>query len=317
MKKLFTGLMSVVLAAVMIICPITALGADESSYTASFTLSASKTANIAKNDTVTVSVSLKTNYGLYAMGLPVIYDCTKFEMMNTDPSNLSSFLTFSGTLATSYLTNGNWKSPDVMYSRCSNPSYWTKSTVKSTYKIAYATWSADSTKSKTPITLSSSQKIVSFTLKAKKAVSTLTDKDIFVSKDFLKTESCAGGLLFAGRCVGKTVSENKFQATGQTLNFKYSYAVEPDEFSVDMNYKKSIDLMDTLSDYKKSSCTFKSSDTSVVSLDGSVATGVSRGTALVTVKDSSTGKTANITVNVKFSFLQWLIEIFLFGWIWY
>lgn len=320
MKKTVTKIICVLLIAAMFITPITSFAASESSYKANFKISAAKTTGIAKNDTVKITVSLKTNYGIYAMGLPVIYNAEKFSMQNTSDTDVSSFLTFQGAMKSAYITTGNWKSPDAMYSRCSNTSYWTKAATKSKYKIAYATWAADSTKSPTPVTLSTEENIVSFTLKAKKDIAVLTTDDIFVSMDFLKTASCAGGLLYVGRCSGAKVSQGQYVAYGQTINVSYNYKnpdPEPENISISINYKKSVDLMDKLSGYKKSTTTFKSSDTSIVSMDGSVAKGVGKGTATVTVKDSSTNKVANVKIEVKYSALQWIIVILLFGWIWY
>lgn len=46
-------------------------------------------------------------------------------------------------------------------------------------------------------------------------------------------------------------------------------------------------------------------------------TAVGKGKATITAADPITGDTAKCEVTVKYSFVQWLIRIFLFGWIWY
>ena len=60
-----------------------------------------------------------------------------------------------------------------------------------------------------------------------------------------------------------------------------------------------------------------SDDTSVISVDanGNIR-GVSRGTARVIAIDSA-GHSATITVTVNYVWWQWIIIIFLFGWVWY
>lgn len=320
MKKVISVLL--VVLCIFSALSIASFAADESAYKAEFMITADKTKNIAQNDTVTVSVKLKTNYKIYVIGLPVIYDATKFEMLDTSTSNIKSFLTFYGVMASSYVTNGNWKSPTELYTkRNSNTSYWSQSSVMNKYKIATATWTADSTKSNDPVTLSGDTLIVSFKLKAKSAISAITDSDIFISDDFKKTSSFAGGVWYVGRCAGDHISDANFVAVGQTITAKSTFAsVDPGKTvneSVDLQYKSSVDLMRYLDGFDKSKCNFTSSNTSVVSLNGSTATGSGRGTATVTVTQSGSNNKATFTVKVSYAWWQWIIIILLFGWIWY
>ena len=64
-----------------------------------------------------------------------------------------------------------------------------------------------------------------------------------------------------------------------------------------------------------------SSDPKVVSVDAAgTATAHKRGTAVltVTVKDTNGNSVEKVcTVTVRYAWWQWLIHIFLFGWIWY
>lgn len=46
-------------------------------------------------------------------------------------------------------------------------------------------------------------------------------------------------------------------------------------------------------------------------------TAVGKGKATITATDTATGDTAKCEVTVKYSFIQILIRILLFGWIWY
>ena len=64
--------------------------------------------------------------------------------------------------------------------------------------------------------------------------------------------------------------------------------------------------------------TWKSSNDAVVKVDpenGSLYA-AGRGTATVTATTED-GRTASCTVTVQYTWWQWLIRIFLFGWIWY
>ncbi|MCR4615099.1 MAG: Ig-like domain-containing protein [Clostridiales bacterium] len=63
---------------------------------------------------------------------------------------------------------------------------------------------------------------------------------------------------------------------------------------------------------------WSSSDPGKVSVDSNgKVTGTGRGTAVITAQSFDGGYTAICRVTVKYSFWQWLIVIFLGGWIWY
>lgn len=186
----------------------------EKNYIADFKITTDKSTAKA-GDLVKVSVALKTNYRIFTVMLPVIYDADVFEMQNTSESDLASFLTFEGKLSKTYKTNGNWKSVAQMYARNNNESYWTKSDVMKKWKIAYAAWSVDVSASKTPVMLSDEETIVSFTLKVKSGASSQQGR-IFISPDFQKTTDCVKGILAVGRCKNDTVDLN-FVDRDQTI----------------------------------------------------------------------------------------------------
>lgn len=320
MKKLVSLFLVLICVMSVFSVSLTSFAADESADTAHFTLVADKTSDISKDDVITLSVKLRTNYKIYVVGLPVIYDSTKFELLNTSSSSISSFLNFQGIMASSYVTNGNWKSPQELYTkRNSNTSYWSQSSVMSKYKILTATWTADSTKSNTPVILNDDNVIVSFRLKAKTALDCLTNDDIFISDDFKKTSSFAGGVWYVGKCSGNYISDASFVAVGQTLTSSSNFngPAEKVYVSIDMNYKSDINLMDYLDGFDSSKCTVTTSDSSVVSVDKTKVTATKRGTATVFVTQSNPEKVAEVTLNVKFSWWQWLIQILLFGFLWY
>lgn len=85
------------------------------------------------------------------------------------------------------------------------------------------------------------------------------------------------------------------------------------EENVSMNYKQSADLSDLLA---YDGCVIESSNPSVVRINGKRMEAVGTGSADVVI--SQYGETVAILhINVGYSFFQWLILIFLFGWLWY
>lgn len=325
MKKTFCKVISVLLLVTMLFSTgIASSAASEADYKATFSIKTDK-ASVAAGENVTVSVKLKTNYYIFAMQVPVIYNSDVFEVQNTSATSLKSFLTFHGQMADAYRTNGNWKSPSSFYTnRNSNTSYWSKKEVMNKYKIAYATWSADTElNGGKAVKLSNEETIVSFVLKAKKDVKNF-DGLIFLSEDFLKTDSFAGGLWFCGRSVKEKIDVQNYVPSGQTVTFTGSVptqeGVEEEEGAFVINYKATASLKDELSSsiIKDFKLKWTSEDESIVTVDedGNIY-GVKAGSTTVTVKstDGKFAKTFDVTVN--YSVLQWIIIIVLFGWIWY
>lgn len=324
MKKTFSKIISVLLLVTMLFSMgIVSSAASESSYVATFSIDLDKS-SVAKGEDVTVSVNLKTNYYIYSMELPVIYDGDAFEIQNTSVTSLKSFLSFKGKMADAYRTNGNWKSPADFYTnRNSNTEYWSQKEVMDRYKIAFASWSADSTLNDgKAIRLSNEETIVTFVLKAKKDIKD-TDGLVFLSLDFQKTSEFAGGRLFCGRSKTEKIDVNNFVAVGQTIKYDGA-APKQEEVKADstivVNYKATASLKDELNstilkDYKLK---WSSSDESVVTVDedGNIY-GVKAGSATVTATSTDGKFTKTFDVEVNYSVLQWIIIIVLFGWIWY
>lgn len=192
---------------------------SEKKYVADFRITTDKETASA-GDIITVSVKLKTNYKIVAISLPVIYDARVFEVVGGNENNLASYLNFTGTLTNNgYGTNGNWKSPDNMYTKTSNPDYWTKASTKANYKIAFATWVAMPSQGTQLTQLNSEETIVTFQLKVKKDVKD-TSGMIFLSQDFIKTAKHPQGILSVGRSKSDVISADTMVATGQTINLK-------------------------------------------------------------------------------------------------
>ena len=85
--------------------------------------------------------------------------------------------------------------------------------------------------------------------------------------------------------------------------------------SITLNYKKSETLSTDYSGFGKVRWTSSDTKVAVVDENGKV-TATGRGKAVITAADFD-GNTAECQVTVKYSFIQWVIVIVLFGWIWY
>ncbi|MBQ7956834.1 MAG: hypothetical protein IJ279_02260 [Clostridia bacterium] len=188
--------------------------ADESDYVAEFRIETDK-ASAKKDDDVTVSVYLKTNYYIFAASLVVIYDYQKLTLQNTSDTP-SSFLTFEGPMADAYLVNGNWQNTEHLFSkRNSNTEFWSGEEAMSKYKTVFASWAGDSSLSEL-LMLENEEKIISFTVKANEDIDDFSEL-LFISKDFLKTATAPQGYLFVGRSETSEVDISKVIQYGQTI----------------------------------------------------------------------------------------------------
>lgn len=212
--RLFSIAMTLVL--IFGVSGLSVLAADESDYVAEFRISTDK-ASVEKGEDVKVSVHLKTNYYICTMSLAVVYNSEALILQNTSETNVSGFLTFSGSMAGMYSTNGNWKSPETFYTkRNSNTSYWSQEAVMNRYKIVYATWVADTSISYGLAMLSEEEEVLSFTLKANEDIEDLSEL-VFISLDFRKTASAPQGILFVGRSTTEEYSIDSMVSVGQTI----------------------------------------------------------------------------------------------------
>ena len=195
---------------------LSALAADESDYVAEFRIATDKV-SAQKDEEVKVSVLLKTNYYICAASLVVIYDSVSLQLQNTSEINVASFLTFEGSMADTYRTNGNWTNTEKLFnSRNSNTAYWSQEDVMNKYKAVYATWSADTSLSSKLVMLSEEEEILSFSVKALEDIEDLSEL-VFISLDFRKTSSAQQGTLFVGRSTTEEYSITNMVNVGQTV----------------------------------------------------------------------------------------------------
>lgn len=93
------------------------------------------------------------------------------------------------------------------------------------------------------------------------------------------------------------------------------------EKSLRMNYKATATLAAKVTSSNEYTRTWESTNTNVVTVDNQgnlTATGTGTAEVICKVTDSEGNTTtSSCEVKVKYTFLQWLIVIFLFGWLWY
>ena len=216
-SKIIIRLISLAMTLVLMfgISGLSAFAADESDYVAEFRIETDKS-SAQKDEDVTVSVYLKTNYYIFAASLVVIYDCQKLTLQNTSESNITSFLSFEGSMADAYTTNGNWKITENLFTkRNSNKEFWSSEATKNKYKAVFASWAGDSSLSEL-LMLEEEEKILSFVVKANENIDDFSEL-LFISDDFKKTATAPQGYLFVGRSETSEIDIKKAHETGQTI----------------------------------------------------------------------------------------------------
>ncbi len=140
----------------------------------------------------------------------------------------------------------------------------------------------------------------------KKTAAKITEQDIGVVID-----SCT---FTTTNSMGMTVNEDITSFAKVNVAFG-DFAFNTKDYS--MNYKDRMTL-DFASTYDTEELVWESSNTGVAQVDEvGVVYASGRGSAVITVKNAAGEELDTCTVNVNYSFGQWLIIIFLFGWIWY
>ena len=121
-------------------------------------------------------------------------------------------------------------------------------------------------------------------------------------KDGLKRQTCS-------RC-GKVLGEEVLAAV-------QAVSILPE--SMDLKYKDEAEIKAAVSpeDAVYDALVWSSSDESVAVFENGRIRAVGRGTAVITCATQDGFAKGSCTVNVGYSFGQWVIKILLFGWIWY
>ncbi len=101
---------------------------------------------------------------------------------------------------------------------------------------------------------------------------------------------------------------------------KYAESVMLDARSIELNYKSSGKINAEIYpvDAYNKQVQWSSSDESVAAVDNDgTVYAAGKGTAIITCASDDGAVQSQCTVTVKYTFKQWLIIIFLFGWVWY
>ncbi len=212
-RKIFLFVLTLIL--ILNSVSLIAFSADESDYTAAYSLETSQTV-VHPGEVIDVYVSLNTNYSVFAAQAAVLYDSNIFEIVIPEGSSATSaaFLTKTGDFS-GYTMTGNAASSNALYSRNKNPEYWLSK--KDVYKIAFASFSGDSYMG---MAVQPNGKIFKFSLKVRENAEFGTSGDIFMHEDWIKTKDCNGGLVFVGRSVygDFNASPDSYVSMGQTID---------------------------------------------------------------------------------------------------
>ncbi len=312
MKK-FTKILSFALALLFVLSAFSLQSfAKESDNTAYIKLTSSKT-NPKPGDSFTVTVSAKTDYPVVNVNTIIVYDSNYYQL------DTSSGAATKKVTSLPVKMNSSTDSPLGMY----HQSY--SSAMAKRYKLVFnsITWlpSLAPQGANTPTTtLTEYEKL--FTIKFKMKSNAPTDGKGFLGIDesYLKTEtSTMRSGVYAAR--GGATLKDTVVTCGQTIDlseavlFGDSVVTSEPDFTYSINYKSTADASEIFSTSK--SAEYLSADTSIVSTNDNTMSGAKKGSTYIAVVTED-GKTRyNCKVEVNYSILQWIIIIFLFGWLWY
>ncbi len=269
-------------------------------------------------DKFTVTVSAKTDYPVINVNTIVVYDANYYELDTSSGPVVKKVTKMPVSL------NQATNSPLAMYHQS-----YSREMVRQ-YKLVFAavTWlpSLSSQGKSTPTTtLTDFEKLYTINFKMKKNAPKDGAGFLGIDPTYIKTEndSMRSGIYAAHG--GATLGDDVIASCGQTIDLSQAVLSgkevkkTPADYTIELNYKSKYDVKAVFEDLKGYS--FESADTSIV--DVSIDKDNVSLEALKTGKTyisgiSKDGKTRyNAEVTVKYSWWQWLIVIFLFGWIWY
>ena len=191
------------------------LVADESQAVAQFSLTGTSDP-LHPGDTVTVTFGLTTNYGVISAGAVIIFDSTMFELVGGTTINDTVVNHATGVLSAYNMTGSVTNTAKIFAQRNSNTSYWNTNEMKAQYTALNVGFALNS-KVSDPVVANGT--VATMTFRVLNDAQFGTQGGIFMSSDFNKTSSFAGGLNYAARSVGQKMGPTSTCiATGQTLN---------------------------------------------------------------------------------------------------
>lgn len=316
--KNFTKALAIVMSVVFALSALSMLTfAAEKDYTAYIKLTSNKT-DIRPGDKFTVTVSAKTDYPVINVNTMIVYDANYYELDTSNGAAVKKATRMPVAL------NQTTNSPLAMY----HQSYSRE--MARQYKLVFVgiTWlpSLSSQGVNTPTTtLNEFEKLYTISFKMKNNAPRDGEGFLGIDPVYLKGEndSMRSGIYAAHG--GATLGDRVIASYGQTFDLSqavvFGTEVEksPADYNIELDYKSKSDVKAVFSDLN--GYEFLSADTSVVNvaIDGNGQTLEALKTGKTYVAGvSRDGKTRyNAEVTVKYTWLQWLIIIFLFGWLWY
>ncbi len=280
-------------------------------------LTADKT-SIKPGDSFTVTVSAKTDYPVINVNTMIVYDANYYELDTSNGAAVKKVTKMPVSL------NQTTNSPLAMY----HQSYSRE--MARQYKLVFAgiTWlpSLSSQGKSTPTTtLNEFEKLYTIKFKMKKNAPKDGVGFLGVDPAYIKTgnDSMRSGIYAAHG--GATLGDEVIASYGQTIDlsqavlFGKEVVKAPADHKIEIDYKSKYATKDLFSDLKGYS--FLSADNSIVNIsvdtEGETLEGLKTGKTYI-AGISKDGKTRyNAEVTVKYTWWQWIIVIFLFGWLWY
>ena len=166
------------------------LSMDLSKAEATFTVTIDRKI-VKQDDIITVFLKINTNYPVTGFQLPVIYDKTQFSLVDYDPDNSNSYITFSeGSFKKgSYDLNGN-AGLTTGFSYTSNPEKWDNDEARAKYDYAFFTASFNSQKNPSNLNLAvpQNEEFATFRLQAKNDIEN-AEELVFISPDWIKSDA--------------------------------------------------------------------------------------------------------------------------------
>ena len=331
MKKI----LSITLAVLIMFSTFAITSSAQSSYNASFILSATvndtsytsgDTINVAPGDSVTVKLKFKNDFYLGSVGAQLFYNSSIFTGAT---AKFNSSGKFYGVCGKSYSIYNDWDKiteknrtnwwPDYSSSKLEK--------FKADNKFCYMIMTANPNNGTTVNNLN--ETLITYTFKVSSTVKSGTTGQIIIPAESAHRKDYKNGRTMCS--VYKTsdmtasmpvddIAGLKYDMSKAVLNFKVSNstAVELSNETISMNFKDTKQLTANVTKGTVKTVNWKSSDTKVATVDknGNV-TATGKGTATITATTTDGKYSADCSVTVKYSPIQIIIIYVLFGFIWY
>ncbi len=264
---------------------------------------------VKQDDIITVFIKINANYPVTGFQLPVLYDKTQFTLVDYNPDNSNSYITFyDGSFKQgSYDLNGN-AGIETGFSGTSAPEKWDTDEARAKYDYAFFTASFNSQKNPLNLNLAVPQDEVfaTFRLQAKNDIEN-AEELVFISSDWEKTDGNKAGAFSVGFS-GTVLNRNPltYHTTGMTYNYVTDSMIPTDSISLNITeavLTKAEPIVQLVAIVTPETAvnrriTWTSSNTSVATVDNTgKVTRVGAGEAVITA-ETPYGQTATCNITV-------------------